>query len=96
MSDSFLTPGAGESLEFNASSTVSGVLIQDAVYRLCADNACWFEVDDGGGGMAAKDTTAVYLPANVVEFITTSTSQYVLHALGVTTSGFCNYIHMEE
>lgn len=91
----FLTPGAGETLEFTNGNTVSGVLIPDEIYRLAVDNSCWVELDDGGGGMVGADGTAMLIPSGCTEFIRTTDDQYVLHALGVTTSGICNYIHMK-
>lgn len=93
--DHFFTPGAGETLEFNASTTVSGVLITDAIYRLVATEECWIEIDNGAGGMSAKDTTALFMPDNHVEYFRTTEDQCVLHALGTTTSGLLNYIHLK-
>lgn len=92
----FLTPGAGETLEFGTGATVSGVLITDEVYRIAVDADCWIELDDGAGGMSAGDSTAMLMTNDSVEYIRTSDEHFVLHALGTTTSGLCNYIHMKN
>lgn len=92
----YKVPGAGETLEFPAGSTVSGVLIQDADYRITCDVDCWVDWDDGAGGMTGGGPTAMLMQADSVEYIHTTANQYVMHSMGVTTSGLLNYIHMED
>lgn len=92
----YLTPGAGETLEFTTTATVSGIdLIQNANYRIACDADVWVELDDGGGGMGAADSQAM-LMTNSVEYLRTTDDKYILHALGVTSSGLLNYVLMEE
>ena len=93
----YLTPVRGETLQFTTTATVSGIdLVQNGNYRLACDADVWVELDDGGGGMGAADSSAMLMTNDSVEYIRTTTNRFVLHALGVTTSGLLNYILMEE
>jgi len=94
--DKFWSPGTGETLEPTASATVSGVLQYPEVYRVTCDADLWLELDDGFGQMVGADGTALLLQADQVEYFKTTAQHYVLHALGVTTSGLCNYIRLED
>lgn len=92
----YLVPGSGETLEFSVGATISGVLDEDEIYRLACDADCWIEIDDGGGGMLAAGSTAVLMTNDSIEYFRTTAQHKVLHVLGVTTSGLCNYIRMDD
>lgn len=92
----FYIPASGVSTSFNAATTVSGVLDQKELYRLCADEDLWLLLNDGTDALTAGGTDSLYLPADTELFIRTSANKDVLHYLGATTSGLCNVVRMDE
>lgn len=92
----YLTPSEGETLEFTAGATISGVLDKNEIYRLQCDADCWVELDDGYGQMQGADSSAMLLTNDSDLLIRTTNGRYVLHAIGNTTSGLLNYIRMDQ